>query len=50
MAWSIVTTFGGAVKIAVSGGSVPGIVIESATGPPSEAPIMSKIIALGSLR
>ena len=47
---SMVTTFGGAVKTAVADGSWPGIVIEMANGPPSEAPIMSRITAFGSRR
>ena len=47
---SIVTTLGGAVNTAVSGGSVPGIVIDIAYGPPSDAPIMSMITAFGSRR
>ena len=38
------------MKIAVSGGSWPGIVIDIAYGPPSEAPIMSRMTALGRRR
>ena len=35
------------MKTAVSGGSVPGMVIDRAYGPPSDAPIMSMITAFG---
>ena len=42
------TVGGGAVNTAVSVGSSPGTVIATAYGPPSEAPTMSRITALGA--
>ena len=43
------TTFGGAVKTAVSEGSSPGIVTDIANGPPSDAPIRSMMTTLNRI-